>query len=151
MFILGFISEHQSSGEVKAIASILNKYVFHLVHNCKQLLWFGYETVLDGMSNFPSVARQTLSNIPGHLFGEFLVMMTITQNYAPVVTSTSEGLPILGELLDYYDKFNKLMLDWEENDKQDLSWPDESSKFFIPLFRGLQAGRRIYEGLVIIE
>ena len=63
-----------------------------------------------------------LLTVPGIILREFLVLLTMAQSFAPAVASTSEGVPLLGELLDNLDMFNHSDSQWEEDDAADLAW-----------------------------
>ena len=59
------------------------------------------------------------------------MLLTMAQNFAPAVASTSEGIPLLGELLDSLDTFNRTSKDWQVDDADDLSWSTEGQLHFI--------------------
>lgn len=67
--------------------------------------------------------------MPGLVLREFLVLLTMAQYFAPAVASTCEGVPLLGDLLDLFDKFNRSSEHWPEEDKQNLAWSHDGKDF----------------------
>ena len=76
------------------------------------------------------MANFLLLSVPGVILREFLVLLTMAQNFAPAVASTSEGVPLLGELLDNLDMFNRSSMSWQADDTEDLSWFSEGQLLF---------------------
>ena len=116
---------------VKAISILLKRYIQALVPCCKSLLKQAYEKVTKHSFSFTRMASFLLLTVPGVILREFLVLLTMAQNFAPAVASTSEGIPLLGELLDSLDTFNRTSKDWQVDDADDLSWSTEGQLHFI--------------------
>ena len=125
----GYYSELNSS--VKAISILLKRYIQALVPCCKLLLKQGYEKVLNQSVSFTRMASFLLLSVPGVILREFLVLLTMAQNFAPAVASTSEGIPLLGELLDSLDTFNRSSKNWQADDADDLSWSSQGQFNFV--------------------
>ena len=96
-----------------------------MVPCCKSLLKQGYEKVLKFKVSFTRMSSFLLLSVPGVILREFLILLTMAQNFAPAVASTSEGVPLLGELLDNLDMFNHSSKTWVSDDADDLSWSAE--------------------------
>ncbi len=119
---IGYFSDLKP--ELKVIASLLKRYIQSLVPCCKRLLEMGYQKVLRGEVSFDRVASSLSETVPGLILKEFLVLMTITQFFAPAMAIACEGVPLLGELLDHLNMFNRCCKKWEEQDRKDLAWSD---------------------------
>ena len=57
--------------------------------------------------------------------------MVLLQLKAPGVIHSSRSVPVLEEILDILDNFNKLAPGLDRDDKEDLSWPGVWSKWEI--------------------
>ena len=58
----------------------------------------------------------------GVILHEFVLCMIMLQNYAPIAAGSCDGLPQLAEILDLLDRYNKLVGNWEEEERKDLEW-----------------------------
>ena len=134
-FLFLFIGYFSDLGpSVKAISVLLKRYIQALVPCCKSLLKHAYEKVTKHSFSFTRMASFLLLTVPGVILREFLVLLTMAQNFAPAVASTSEGIPLLGELLDSLDTFNRASKDWQVDDADDLSWSTEGQLNFIYIY-----------------
>lgn len=115
---------------IKALSILLKRFIQALVPCCKSLLKQGYEKVLRRTVAFTRMSGFLLLSVPGVILREFLVLLTMAQNFAPAVASTSEGVPLLGELLDNLDMFNHSNKNWQVDDDEDLSWSTEGKAEF---------------------
>ena len=109
---------------VKSLTSVISFYVSLIQCSCKQLLTY------NRLHEFPlSVLQKTPC---GALFQEFVVYLTILQNYAPIVTSNCDSFAQFADLLDLYDQFNKKIdsiHNYASSDEQeDLGWSKQEGR-----------------------
>ena len=69
------------------------------------------------------------STIAGVLLPEMLTCMVLLQLRSPAVVQVSRAVPVLGDILDILDKYNKLAPGLAKDDKEDLAWPGVWSKY----------------------
>lgn len=60
-----------------------------------------------------------------------LTCMVLLQLHSPAVVQMSGAVPILEQVLDILDKYNKLAPGLHREDREDLSWPGVWSKFYV--------------------
>lgn len=65
---------------------------------------------------------------PGVLLPEMVTSMVLLQLKAPGVIHASRSVPVLEEILDILDTYNKLAPGLDRDDKEDLAWPGVWSK-----------------------
>ena len=65
----------------------------------------------------------------GVLLPEMLTCMVLLQLRSPAVVQASGSVPILEQMLDILDKYNKLAPGLHREDKEELSWPGVWSKW----------------------
>lgn len=140
-FFEGHFSDMNPS--TKAISILLKRFIQALVPCCKSLLKQGYEKVLRRSVSYTTMSGFLLLSVPGVILREFLVLLTMAQNFAPSVASTSEGVPLLGELLDSLDMFNHSNKNWQSEDMEDLSWLPEGKLMFVIHFGNMDFGNKI--------
>ena len=78
--------------------------------------------MLKGMVSYNKMSSFLLLTVPGIVLREFLILLTMAQSFAPAVAATSEGVSLLGELLDHLDMFNHVNGQWKSDDSEDLTW-----------------------------
>lgn len=66
--------------------------------------------------------------ITGVLLPEMLTCMVLLQLRSPAVVQMSGSVPILEQVLDVLDKYNRLAPGLIREDREDLSWPGVWSK-----------------------
>lgn len=64
----------------------------------------------------------------GVLLPEMVTSMVLLQLKAPGVIHASQSVPVLEEILDILDTYNKLAPGLDRDDKEDLAWPGVWSK-----------------------
>lgn len=65
----------------------------------------------------------------GVLLPEMVTSMVLLQLKAPGVIHASRSVPVLEEILDILDTYNKLAPGLDRDDKEDLAWPGVWSKW----------------------
>ena len=56
--------------------------------------------------------------------------LVLLQLRNPAVVQSSRVVPVMEQLLDIMDSFNKLAPGLDRDDKEDLAWPGVFSKYF---------------------
>ena len=59
-----------------------------------------------------------------------LTCMVLLQLRSPAVVQVSRAVPVLGDILDILDKYNKLAPGLSKDDKEDLAWPGVWSEYW---------------------
>lgn len=62
-------------------------------------------------------------SVAGVLLPEMVTCMILLNLRSPEIVTLSKAVPVLEEILDILDKFNRLAPGLDRDDKEDLAWP----------------------------
>ncbi|XP_070553640.1 E3 ubiquitin-protein ligase HERC2-like isoform X2 [Ptychodera flava] len=112
-----------SDPELQGAASLLCKYISLLCSHVSDVLLVAVSLADSSSKHFAAVAHLIESDISGVLLPELVVCMVILQVKASSIMQSCLAIPMLGNLLELLDRFNKLAPGLEKEDSEDLAWP----------------------------
>ncbi len=120
-------TSEQDDQHIEGAISVLVKYISMLHHYVIQVLTLASQLLSLNHRHF-GVITQILKEGPVEtLLPELSVGLVLLQFRLPLKLVESNCVPLVGELVKYLDDFNRLAPGLDEEDKQDLSWPDTHS------------------------
>ncbi|KAL3879973.1 hypothetical protein ACJMK2_032247, partial [Sinanodonta woodiana] len=109
--------------EVQGAGSLLRKYISLTCNHVMDILPVSASLASISSKHFSHVSKIIVSDITGVLLPEMLTCLVLLQLKNPAVIRSSRAVPMLEELLDALDKYNKLAPGLDRDDKEDLAWP----------------------------
>nr|XP_022328228.1 E3 ubiquitin-protein ligase HERC2-like isoform X2 [Crassostrea virginica] len=103
--------------------SLLRKYMLLLCNHVALILPQATSLACTSSKHFSVVSQVLHKDVTGVLLPEMVTSMVLLQLKAPGVIHSSRSVPVLEEILDILDNFNKLAPGLDRDDKEDLSWP----------------------------
>ncbi|XP_061183765.1 E3 ubiquitin-protein ligase HERC2-like isoform X1 [Saccostrea echinata] len=103
--------------------SLLRKYILLLCNHISVILPQATSLACISSKHFSVVSRVLTKDVTGVLLPEMVTSMVLLQLKAPGVIQSSRSVPVLEEILDILDTYNKLAPGLDRDDKEDLAWP----------------------------
>ncbi|ESO89418.1 hypothetical protein LOTGIDRAFT_218809 [Lottia gigantea] len=125
-----FIKETNSL-EMHGAATLLRKYCSLLCNHVGDILPAAASIAGQSPHYFSLVSKIIVTDVTGVLLPEMVTCMVLLQLRSPDIIITSRAVPVLEEILDILDKFNRLAPGLDKDDLDDLAWPGVNSKLMI--------------------
>ncbi|KAL5011340.1 hypothetical protein ScPMuIL_009891 [Solemya velum] len=109
--------------ELQGAGSLLRKYLSVLCNHVANILPVAASLAGISSRHFSLVSKIITRDVTGVLLPEMMTCMVLLQLRTPQVIQGSKTIPLLEEILDIIDKFNKLAPGLDREDKEDLAWP----------------------------
>ncbi|XP_052796353.1 E3 ubiquitin-protein ligase HERC2-like isoform X2 [Mya arenaria] len=109
--------------ELQGAGSLLRKYSSLLCGHVMDILPLGASLASNSSKHFSLVSKIITSDVTGVLLPEMLTCMVLLQLRAPAVVQMSGSVPVLEQILDILDKYNRLAPGLTREDREDLAWP----------------------------
>ncbi|XP_065932274.1 E3 ubiquitin-protein ligase HERC2 isoform X3 [Magallana gigas] len=103
--------------------SLLRKYTLLLGNHVAMILPQATSLACVSSKHFSVVSQVLTKDVTGVLLPEMVTSMVLLQLKAPGVIHASRSVPVLEEILDILDTYNKLAPGLDRDDKEDLAWP----------------------------
>lgn len=116
-------SPTELDSELQGSGSLLKKYVSLLCNHASDILPLGASLACNSGKHFSLVSKIISSDVTGVLLPEMLTCMVLLQLRSPAMVQASGSVPILEQMLDILDKYNRLAPGLSREDKEDLAWP----------------------------
>ena len=116
-----------------AIAVLIN-YVRMLHEHLAHVLPLASQAAALGPTQFKQTAKILQDGPSGVLLPELAIGLVLLQLRLPLRLVESDCIPLVGELVDRLDQFNRLAPGAHMEDEDDLAWSDvksESRRFFL--------------------
>ncbi|XP_052077229.1 E3 ubiquitin-protein ligase HERC2-like isoform X2 [Mytilus californianus] len=127
--IVSHIYPHEDSAasekelELQGAGVLLRKYVTLLCNHVSDILPIAASLATTGTKHFSIVSKIIQKDVTGILLPEMSTCLVLLQLRNPAVIQSSQVVPVMEQLLDIIDKFNKLAPGLNKDDKEDLAWP----------------------------
>ncbi|KAJ8297784.1 hypothetical protein KUTeg_024315 [Tegillarca granosa] len=109
--------------ELQGAGSLLRKYISMLCNHVTDILPVAASLANLSAKHFSVVSKIISKDVTGILLPEMVTCMVMLQLRNPVVIYASKSVPLLENLLDSVDSYNKLAPGLDRDDKEDLAWP----------------------------
>ncbi|KAK3100706.1 hypothetical protein FSP39_024049, partial [Pinctada imbricata] len=112
-----------SEAEMLGAGALLRKYVSLLCNHVTTILPRAASLACISSKHFSVVSKIINKDVTGVLLPEMMTCMVLLQLKNPSVVQASKSVPVLEEILDVIDAFNRLAPGLNRDDKEDLAWP----------------------------
>ncbi|KAK6172413.1 hypothetical protein SNE40_016067 [Patella caerulea] len=109
--------------EMHGAASLLRKYCGLLCTHVGDILPAAASIAGHSPANFTLVSKIIVNDVTGVLLPEMITCMVLLQLRSPDIIIISKAVPVLEEILDILDKFNRLAPGLDKDDVEDIAWP----------------------------
>uniref|UniRef100_T1IYS2 HECT-type E3 ubiquitin transferase n=1 Tax=Strigamia maritima TaxID=126957 RepID=T1IYS2_STRMM len=104
-------------------ASVLRKYIILLRNHVTDCLAVAISIISNNNRNFALAAEVITKDVSGILLPELVMCLILLHIHVPHVLQEVRIIPVLINLLDYLDQFNRMAPGMEKDDCEDMSWP----------------------------
>ncbi|XP_048243824.1 E3 ubiquitin-protein ligase HERC2-like isoform X1 [Haliotis rufescens] len=109
--------------EMRGAAALLKKYCMLLCTHVGDILPAAASIASSSSRHFSLVSKIIVKDVTGVLLPEMVTCMILLNLRSPEIVTLSKAVPVLEEILDILDKFNRLAPGLDRDDKEDLAWP----------------------------
>lgn len=114
--------------QIQGAIAVLMKYIAMLHAHASQILPLASQVASLGPHYFKAVSKILQSGPCGMLLSELSVGLVLLQLRVPMNMVVSNCVPLIGELIQCLDHFNRLAPGALKEDVEDLAWSDVKSK-----------------------
>ncbi len=113
-----------TEGHVEGAVSILKKYIAMLHKHATLSLSLATQVASISLLHFSSALAILQSGPCGQVIPELAVGMVLLLLRVPLQLTESDCIPMLGQLVEMMDVFNRLAPEACQEDREDLSWAE---------------------------